>query len=216
MKQQEACCGVIGTNDSHNPLPALLPHSIPFLLCSCPARPRAFPLSLSEEESEREEGRVGLQLNLLKARPLFSSTGKTSREEDLGEKKWRISKNFNIRSLLSTSPLTYRTPRPFVGPPLLPSCLLPLSLLFSQVKHEQSGRKGRKERRKGRTDGWQRRRRRRHDGPSSGGRTMALLYLLRLLLTPVIEGEEGRDGHREGRRGERVHALLAGISGRER
>ena len=66
---------------------------------------------------------VGLQLNLLKARPLFSSTGKTSREEDLGEKKWRISKNFNIRSLLSTSPLTYRTPRPFVGPPFLPSSL---------------------------------------------------------------------------------------------
>ena len=28
---------------------------------------------------------------------------------------------------------------------------------------------------------------------------MALLYLLRLLLTPVIEGEGERDGHREER-----------------
>lgn len=131
--------------------------------------------------------------------------GKTSRVR----KKWRISENFNIRSLLS---LAHRTPRPFcrslppasvrVRPPFLP-----LSLLFSQVKHEESGRKGEKGRR------GQERRRRRHDG--SSGLTTALLYLLRLLLPLLREGgeweREREDGHREGRgQRESAHAMLGG------
>ena len=38
-------------------------------------------------------------------------------------------------------------------PSVVPSSFLPLSLLFSQVKHEESGRKGRKERREERREG---------------------------------------------------------------
>ena len=163
-------------------------------LYSCRSRPSSSPgglfpppfLSLSERES------FGLQLNLLKARPLFPPREKQA-ERETYKRNGGLARIL-ISALCSLpSPLTYRTPRPFVGPP----SLLPLSLLFSQVKHEQSGRKGRKERRKGRkmatsTTTTTRR--------SFFRRTMALLYLLRLLLTPVIEGEEGRDGN-SGREG---------------